>query len=283
MFPDRDDPRLVALSRARFAGAIAEIASDHVAREEPLEIRVAGFSLAVVMRTPGHDEELVRGFLVTEGIVAAPGDIARVHHCSAVDVPEAEDNVIQVLLREDVTFDPRRFARHLYAGSSCGTCGKATLEAVLRTAPPLSDDVVVDPEVIYRMPEVLRGVQEVFEHTGGLHAAGLFRGDGTLRVAREDVGRHNAIDKVVGWATTADGALLAPDHVLCVSGRVSFEVVQKALAARIPMIAAVSAPTSLAVELAQASGLTLCAFVRGRTMCVYSAVQRVRARPNEVP
>lgn len=250
---------------------------DYVVREEPLEIRIGGVPVAVVMRTPGDDEDLVRGFLLTERIVETLGAVASIRHCTSVDAPEAEDNVIQVVMRPGIDLDLARLRRNLYASSSCGLCGKASIEQVMQVAPPLRDRTRVPLGTLYAVPERLREHQTVFSQTGGLHAAGLFDASGRVLVVREDVGRHNAVDKVVGSAARA-GDLPLSGHVLAVSGRVSFEIAQKAVAAGISMIAAVSAPSSLAIELARRAGLTLAAFVRGRRLCVYAGDDRVVAR-----
>ena len=258
----------------RFTGSAARPSEDRVAHEEPLEIQLGARALAVVMRTPGHDEELVLGFLVTERVVADARDVAAIRHCNRVPDPEAEENVVRVTLAEGVAVDFERLRRNLFASSSCGVCGKATIENALATAPPLDDASRVAAETLYALPDRLREGQAVFDETGGLHAAGLFDAEGELRVVREDVGRHNAVDKVIGWATRRDLLPLA-GHVLMVSGRTSFEIVQKALAARIPVVAAVSAPSSLAVRLADASGLTLVGFLRGRALNLYGNRERV--------
>ncbi len=263
-----------AVRVTRFQGGAAREDSDVVAEEEPLELRVNGASLAVTMRTPGHDEELATGFLVSERVVRGRGEIASLRHCSTVPDPEAEENVLDVTLREGVELDVERLKRNLFASSSCGVCGKATLESALATAPALDDPYVIHAEQLYALPERLREAQRVFDSTGGLHAAALFDDAGVLLVVREDVGRHNAVDKVIGWALQRDA--LASARVLLVSGRVSFEIVQKAAAARVPVLAAISAPSSLAVRLGEAMNLTVVGFLRGRGLNVYSAKQRVR-------
>ncbi len=270
--------RAVRADRMR-AGRLAED-RDRVAHEEPLEIQVAGAALAVLMRTPGHDLELVAGFLVTEGIVTDLAQVSSLHHASH----SADSNLVRATLEEAVAFDPESLRRNLFASSSCGVCGKATREAALRTAPALADDARFPPDYFRALPGQLRTAQVVFDETGGLHAAALFDGGGRLLVVREDVGRHNAVDKVIGWALREQGAARtdaakAPaglaGHVLLVSGRISFEIVQKALAARIPAVAAVSAPTSLAVELAEDAGVALVGFLRGEDFNVYGARHRV--------
>ncbi len=264
----------VPVSRFTFHRRVS--ADDSVAREEPLEIQIGASPIAVVMRTPGHDEELALGFLLTESVVNEMGDVASVRHCSIVTHPEAEDNVLRVTLRQGVELDLEALRRNLFTSSSCGICGKASIESAMRLAPPLDDASVFRADYFYGLPERLREAQAVFSETGGLHAAGLFDPEGALLVAREDVGRHNAVDKVIGWAMR-EGRLPLAGHVLLVSGRISFEIVQKALAARVPVVAAVSAPTSLAVELAVATRMTLVGFLRGRGMNVYGMKRRVRA------
>ena len=276
------DESILDVEVTRFEEARAVSSSDQVAREEPLEIQVGGVSLAVVMRTPGHDLELVRGFLTTERVLEDPGVIESIRHSSELRNPAAEDNVVRVTLREDIAIDLERLRRNLFASSSCGVCGKATLANALAVSPPLRDSTRFPAEVLYALPERLRKGQPVFEVTGGLHAAGLFSLDGSLcsfggePAVREDVGRHNAVDKVIGMAAGA-GALPLRDTGLVVSGRASFEIVQKALAARIPLVAAVSAPSSLAIELARDAGIALVGFLRGRGFNVYGATERVIA------
>jgi len=260
---------------ARFDGHRALLTEDAVAREEPLEIQLGGASLVVVMRTPGDDEELALGFLLTERVVASLDEVASVRHCTRVAHPEAEDNVIRVTLRPGVPVDLDALRRNLYASAACGICGKATIENVLRSAPPLDDGAAFPAAYFYGLPARLREAQAVFARTGGLHAAGLFDGTGTLLAVREDVGRHNAVDKVIGWAGRARRLPLA-GHVIVVSGRVSYEIVQKALAARVPVVAGISAPSSLAVRLAGEAGMTLVGFLRGSGMNVYGRRDRVR-------
>jgi FdhD protein len=269
-----DAVRRVALTR--YGGEPSGAAEDEVACEEPLEIQVRGVSLAVVMRTPGHDGELVRGFLLTERVVSDPAAITAVRHCRVVSDPAAEDNVIGATLRDDVALDLEALRRNLFANASCGVCGKATIEQALAVAPPLADAVRLRPEFLQALAARLAGAQPVFARTGGLHAAALFAADGALQVTREDVGRHNAVDKVVGWALERGRWPLA-GHILMVSGRISFEIAQKALAARIPVVAAVSAPSSLAVDLAEHAGLTLVGFLRGQRFNVYGRRERIEA------
>jgi len=264
--------------RRRFAGGPVAVDSDEVAREEPLELRLGGASLAVVMRTPGEDVELAMGFLVTERVIESAAQVASVRHAALAPDAEAAENVMQVVLADDVVVDFDRLRRNLYSSSSCGICGKATIENVLASAPPLRDTVRFPADFFYALPERLRQSQVAFERTGGMHAAGLFAADGSLLVVREDVGRHNAVDKVIGWALR-NGRVPLEGCVLLVSGRVSYEIVQKALAARVPVVAAVSAPSSLAIELAARSGVTLLAFLRERSFNVYGCGERVLESP----
>lgn len=260
----------------RMAGDTHHASLDRVAHEEPLEIQLAGTSLAVVMRTPGHDVELVTGFLVTERVVESLEEVESLRHCNDAPGPDAEGNVVRVTLRPGIRPDLERLRRNLFASSSCGVCGKATLENALASAAPLADPLRMHASVLTELPERLRATQPVFDETGGLHAAGLFDAEGRLLVAREDIGRHNAVDKVVGWAARA-GRLPLGGTVLLVSGRASFEIIQKALAARIPLVAAVSAPSSLAVSLAEAGGIALVGFLRGQGFNAYSHAERVRS------
>jgi FdhD protein len=259
---------------ARLSGDGLEADRDRVACEEPLEIQLGAASLAVVMRTPGHDLELVTGFLVTERVVDALADVEAVRHCSETPDPAAADNVVRVTLRPGARVDLDKLRRNLFASSSCGVCGKATLENALATAKPLDDAARVPASRLLGLPGQLRAAQPAFDETGGLHAAGLFDPAGRLLVVREDVGRHNAVDKVIGWAARA-GRLPLAGCTLMVSGRASFEIVQKALAARVPIVAAVSAPSSLAVSLAEAAGIALVGFLRGRGFNVYGARGRI--------
>jgi FdhD protein len=234
---------------------------DAVAVEEPLEIRISGAPVAVTMRTPGHDEELALGFCVSEGLrprsARLPEDLAA--NTVEVDAPG---------------FDPARLQRSFYTSSSCGVCGKGALEAVAVEAPRVESRLRVPLPLVAQLPDRLREAQAAFAATGGLHATGLFGADGELVCAREDVGRHNALDKVVGWAFGA-GRLPLSEAILCVSGRLSFELVQKAAVAGCPIIVAVGAPSSLAVELASDRGVTLCGFVRGGAANVYTEAWRI--------
>jgi len=262
------------------AGEEATVREDHLAAEEPLEIRVNGRPLAVTMRTPGHDVELAAGFLVSEGVVRSREDVSTARYCAGATV-EGENtyNVLDVALGPGVTLPDFGLERSVYTSSSCGVCGKASIDAVrTRSAFDVAaDSLVVDAGLVATLPDKLRDQQEIFERTGGLHAAGVFDGTtGEPLVVREDVGRHNAVDKAVGWALE-QGLLPLRGTVLMVSGRASFELVQKASMAGIPVLAAVSAPSSLAVELAAELGLTVAGFVRGRSMSVYTCPERVRS------
>ncbi|MFC0454701.1 formate dehydrogenase accessory sulfurtransferase FdhD [Rhodococcus jostii] len=251
---------------------------DSLAVEEPLEIRVGGRSLAVTMRTPGDDIDLVHGFLLTEGIIASRDDVAVARYCDGVDDSGANTyNVLDVTLADGVPA-PGGPERLFVVSSACGVCGKASLDQVrTRSRFPLSgNDLSVTAATLSSMPATLRAGQRIFESTGGLHAAGLFTPDGALVALREDVGRHNAVDKVLGWAVTQDRVPLS-GSILLVSGRASFELVQKSVMAGIPMLGAVSAPSSLAVDLALESGTTLVGFLRGESMNVYAGTQRVKA------
>jgi FdhD protein len=253
------------------SGVTPSLQEDELAGEEPLEIRVNGRPVSVTMRTPGEDDELALGFLLTESLI-----------CDGLAVSGIDRhpgggtcNVINVRLRPDVSVNFEQLTRHVFASSSCGLCGKATIEAVHRNFPPLQGaDARVDARTLLRLPRALRRAQAAFNRTGGLHASAIFDYRGDLVVAREDVGRHNAVDKALGFGLL-QGLLPFDRHILLVSGRSSFEIIQKALAGRIPVVAAVSAPSSLAVDFAQKSGQTLVGFLRGRRMNVYSMPKRI--------
>jgi len=248
----------------RSTGGTAERRTDRVAREDPLEIRLDGTSLAVVMRTPGDDEDLVLGFMLTEGILLSPGEIA------AIDFPE--QGRLNVRLAPGLTVDPERFQRQLFVSSSCGVCGKASIEAVQLLAPQ-AKPFSVRRSVVADLTTHLRRHQPTFDETGGLHAAGLFGLEGEPLAVREDVGRHNAVDKVVGAAATQRWPL--PPSLLTVSGRQSFEIVQKAAMAGIGAVVGVSAPSSLAVELAASLDMLLVGFARGETFNAYAGVHHL--------
>lgn len=246
--------------------------SDELTAEEPLEIRVNGRAVSVTMRTPGADFDLAVGFLVTEGVIDSADDIVSMRMCPDADAGDAL-NVVEATLRDATLQTPQRA---FYTTSSCGICGKASIDAV-RTASPYdvrNDPLRMTPGVLATLPQQLRDAQPVFARTGGLHAAALFDAAGALVCVREDVGRHNAFDKVIGWAAT-QRKLPLRSHVILASGRASFELTQKALMAGIPMIAAVSAPSHLAADLARESGMTLIGFLRGEHMNVYSGQERV--------
>ena len=259
----------------RIEGAATRPTIDTLAAEEPLEIRVGGEAVSVTMRTPGSDFELAAGFCLTEGLIADPGDIAGIRYCAGTDPDTGLQtyNVVDLALRDGGTV-PVDLRRNVYTTSSCGICGTASIDAVRRDYDDIDDAVTVAAEVLSGLPDAMRDAQRVFDRTGGLHAAARFSADGTLLDLREDVGRHNAVDKLIG-AAALDGSLPLAGQVLMVSGRVAFEIVQKALRACMPVIAAVSAPTSLAVALAERSNMTLVGFVRGDRMNVYAGHDRI--------
>ncbi len=252
-------------------GAAPTTQRDLLAREEPLEIRVRGQSVAVTMRTPGHDKELAAGFLLSEGLIGRRDQIIEIAPCLESDLPE---NTLNVFLAPSVEVDLAKLTRHVFASSSCGLCGKASIEAVHQHFPPIDWNVSISSRMLAELPTRLRAAQATFAQTGGLHAAALFDLNGRLLILREDIGRHNAVDKVLGFALLS-GTQPLEQSLLLVSGRASFEIVQKALAGRIPVVAAISAPSSLAVEFAQESGQTLVGFLRGATMNVYSRAERI--------
>ena len=257
---------------------------DLLAVEEPLEIRL-GYgdatdrqqrSISVTMRTPGHDFELALGFLFTEGIIQTRQQVHSIRYCTDLGRQEATDNIVRVELTPDVAVDLRNSERNFYTTSSCGVCGKASIEAVRNTGCPVlpASQPFIDAEIVHELPRKLRDAQAVFAHTGGLHAAALFDQNGTLLLLREDVGRHNALDKVIG-AALQQGLLPLHDSLLFLSGRISFELVQKALMAGIPLVAAVGAPSSLAVQIADEVGMTLLGFVRNQSFNIYTHASRV--------
>lgn len=268
--PEHQPSRPVQIRR--FSAGTWETRQDVVASEEPLEIRVEGRSVAVVMRTPGHDEELAAGFLVSEGVVKHPRDLLEVSQCPVT--ADSKGNIVDVLLGGAVV-NWDSLTRHVFSASSCGLCGKTSLDSVFQQFPNVTTDWQVDAAFIARLPTRLRSAQTTFQTTGGLHACAVFDLEGNLLVSREDVGRHNALDKVLGWALVQN-RLPLDQHVLLLSGRVSFEMMQKALAAGIPIVAAISAPSSLAVQFADRSGQTLAGFVRGDTLNLYAHPHRVR-------
>lgn len=245
--------------------------TDELATEEPLEIRVDTRPVCVTLRTPGDDAELAAGFLLTEGIIHSRRDIAGIEPYQRNE----QCNVINVFLSPRISVDYARLTRHVFVSSSCGLCGKATIAAVHQHFQPVRARAVVNARTLLSLPEKLRAGQEVFDRTGGLHAAAIFNSRGRLVAVREDVGRHNAVDKLLGYGLRK-GLLPWARHILMVSGRASFEIMQKALAGRIPLVCAVSAPSSLAVEFARKSGQTLVGFLRDDRMNIYSHPERIR-------
>ncbi len=259
----------------RIENGSAERTDDLLVTEEPLEIRLRHgpiddrkeIQLSVTMRTPGDDEELAIGFLYTEGIVSDPADLISIKHC--VDVKEEEKgNVIRAELDPQIVIDPRRWQRNFYTTSSCGVCGKSSLDAVFVKCRPIAAIGDPDPKSIASLPDKMRAAQTVFRHTGGIHAAALFDREGELLLLREDIGRHNAVDKLIG--AMLRGTIAPQEKMLLVSGRAGFELVQKCAVAGIPLMAAVGAPSSLAVQLAQNSGVKLIGFLRGDRFNIYS-------------
>lgn len=283
MSPKRN---LAKVAVQKIKGSAAAKEKDVVAVEEPLEIRIAGESegkkfdrnIAVTMRTPGDDYELAAGFLFTEGILRAPEDLREITYCVGANKLEQQYNVVRVRLRPGVVFDAERLQRNFYTSSSCGVCGKASLDSIRTSGAQRLPDggLTVAPMAIHKLGEELRKRQSVFEKTGGIHAAALFDAEGALLALREDVGRHNAVDKVIGEMFLAKNVPLAR-HILFVSGRTSFEIMQKAVMASIPIVASVGAPSSLAVELAREFNQTLLGFVRDGRFNVYAGEKRVLA------
>ncbi len=272
-----EKPRSVSLTRvSEWDDGHLSRKDDYLAAEEPLEIRVGQNPLSVTMRTPGHDLELAAGFLFTEGFIQTREQILTLENVE----PTTEDNVkrgnvIEATLSAESIPDFDKMRRHFFASSSCGICGKASIDAIrsrLLTTP--NPDFRIDSELLTELPQALREAQDVFQRTGGLHAAALFDAAGHLLVVREDIGRHNAVDKVIGWALL-DHRVPLGNAVLLVSGRGGFEIVQKALVAGIPVLASVSAPSSLAVQLARELRMTLVGFLRGRRFVIYSGEERI--------
>ena len=275
--PDLEVPRGVPAVRHRVVKVRDHAASeclDYLAVEEPLEIRLGGINLSVTMRTPGDDEELVAGFLFSEGIIASADDIDVIARYRGPDGDPDDGNVMNVLLKGEMRVAKDRLRRNFVASSSCGLCGKATIDAIRATLPPVQSDIVISVDRLNRLGAVMHDAQSTFEKTGGLHAAGLFDADARMIVLREDIGRHNAVDKVIGHRVLARSMPL-DRHVLMVSGRVSFEILQKALTARIPVIVAVSAPSSMAVQMALAADMTLIGFARNGGFNLYAGAHRV--------
>ena len=269
--------RSVNLTRvSQWDDGSVERKDDYLAAEEPLEIRIGDQPLSVTMRTPGHDVELAAGFLFTEGLIQNREQIFTIENVEPVtDDGVKRGNVMQAQLVEEAAPDFAKMRRHFFASSSCGICGKASIDAVrsrLLSAP--NPEFRVEAELLTGLPDVLRSSQDVFQRTGGLHAAALFDSSGGLLVVREDIGRHNAVDKVIGWALL-DHRVPLGNAILLVSGRGGFEIVQKALVAGIPILASVSAPSSLAVQLARELRMTLVGFLRGRRFVIYSGEERI--------
>ena len=262
----------------RWDGESVREVRDELAQEEPLEIRVNDRPVSVTMRTPGNDFELAAGFLLSEGMIRAASDVARIAFCGK----NADANVLNITLAPGVSVDFERLTRHVFGSSSCGLCGKATIDSVRAQFPPVESSLRIDPDLIASLPDKMREAQTTFARTGGLHASAIFDADGKFIVLREDVGRHNALDKVLGHCLLK-GIFPLDRHILVVSGRTSFEIMQKALAGRIPVIAAVSAPSSLAARFARESGQTLIGFLRGRRMNVYSHPNRIAFTTTPTP
>jgi FdhD protein len=273
-----------AVDISRVSNSLQQSLTDHVAVEEPLEIRL-GFStpegratrsVSITMRTPGHDDELAAGFLFTESIIQQSSDIASIDACGSPAPDTGHHNVIRVELSPKVNVDLGRLQRHFYTTSSCGVCGKASLDALraIGAEPMDADEPVFAENVLTKVPGRLRVTQDTFDKTGGLHAAAIFDTDGNLITTMEDIGRHNAVDKVVGFLLR-NGRLPGSDYGLMVSGRASFELMQKAAVAGIPLLAAVSAPSSLAVQVAREFNMTLIGFLRGNTFNIYSGAERI--------
>ena len=247
--------------------------NDYLAGEEPLEIRIGEVAINVIMRTPGHDLELAAGFIFTEGLISHRNQIASLR--AEADARQNGANMVRVDFAPGVALDSESTRRNFYTNSSCGVCGKASIDAVrVRNIQPPNPGCTIDPELLCRLPEQFLAAQQVFGRTGALHAAGLFSLSGELLVLREDIGRHNAVDKVIGWALACDLIPLS-DTLLLVSGRGGFEIAQKALVAGIPVLASISAPSDLAVNLAREFGMTFIGFLRGRRFVVYSGMERL--------
>ena len=270
--PEGAFPGMVRTQLLRWpVGSAPQRTSDAIVVEEPLEIRVHGRSVTVTMRTPGHDRELAAGFLFSEGVIRTAADIIDTAPCLQADSPE---NALNVFVSPSVTVDFEKLARYAFSASSCGLCGKATIDGVRQKFPAVSSDLTVSADVLARLPDQMRAAQKNFSATGGLHAAGIFDARGNLVVVREDIGRHNAVDKVLGYGLL-QGLLPFDSCLLLVSGRISFEIVQKSLAGSLPIVCAISAPSSLAVELARESHQTLVGFLRGQAMNIYSVPERI--------
>ena len=270
-----EDIRVANTRVMRWAnGGLDNETEDWVAREEPLEIRVKGESIVVTMRTPGHDEELAIGFLLAEGVITNSSDVLEIAYCQQGEA-SLHKNILNVFLSPEVEINLDRLKRNVYASSSCGLCGKASIESLQNIFEPLNKiETVISVDKILTLAQKLRAKQSAFDKTGGLHAAGIFDRNGELLVLREDIGRHNAVDKILGHLFLKNRMPLE-DCVLMVSGRASFEIIQKSLAGRVGIICAVSAPSSLAVDMAKESGQTLIGFLRERKFNVYSHKERI--------
>ena len=274
--------RVRAVECKKFDNGQLSIRPDLVVVEEPMEVRI-GFgsaehrqqkAIAVTMRTPGHDLELAAGFLFTEGIISSNSDLLSIKHCIDSGKNAEEKNVIRAEIRPEVVVSLKQVDRNFYTTSACGVCGKSTIEAIETGCQPVVKTFLLDKAIVEQLPEKLRSAQAVFEHTGGLHAAGLFNNAGDLLLLREDVGRHNATDKVIG-AALMKGQVPLTDHLLMLSGRISFELVQKAAMAGIPIVAAVGAPSTLAIDLAAKMNIVLCGFIREGRFTVYTGQDQV--------
>jgi FdhD protein len=274
-----DPQRVMEAEAVRWQDDTSVSNEEHLTIEEPFEVRLGHQSLAVIMRTPGHDVELALGFLLTEGIIQSANDVLSIENDQDADGLPLE-NVLNVTLAHPaqqaaLQAHPTTFERHFAVSASCGLCGKNSIADLMLSVPPLEpDEIRIPASIFYELSGQLRMQQSVFQHTGGLHAAGMFTRDGTLLLLREDIGRHNAVDKLVGYGLSA-GMFPYREHILMVSGRTSFEIIQKALLARIPCVAAISAPSSMAVELADKGGITLIGFLRNRSMNVYTHPERI--------
>ena len=270
-----EDIRVAKTRVMRWAnGGLDNETEDWVAREEPLEIRVKGESIVVTMRTPGHDEELAIGFLLAEGVITNSSDVLEIAYCQQGEA-SLHKNILNVFLSPEVEINLDRLKRNVYASSSCGLCGKASIESLQNIFEPLNKiETVISVDKILTLAQKLRAKQSTFDKTGGLHAAGIFDRNGELLILREDIGRHNAVDKILGHLFLKNRMPLE-DCVLMVSGRASFEIIQKSLAGRVGIICAVSAPSSLAVDMAKESGQTLIGFLRERKFNVYSHKERI--------
>jgi FdhD protein len=274
-----DPERVMQVDVVHWQGDEQQVREDHLTVEEPFEIRIGQQSLAMIMRTPGHDRELAMGFLFTEGVISDAADVVTIESAlDSDDLPLA--NMLSVELRhrgqqEQLQAQTTSFERHFAISASCGLCGKNSIADLMLSTPALEPDTLrISTSTLYRLASQLREQQSVFRHTGGLHAAGLFTCNGDLLLLREDIGRHNAVDKLIGYGLL-NRIYPYREHILMVSGRTSFEIIQKALLARIPCVAAISAPSSLAVELADRSGITLIGFLRDHSMNVYTHPERV--------